>query len=752
MSPVADCNLLDYYDRVRQDDHLCNVLRGFYGCLASALQYLHVSKIRHRDVKPGNILVKGDCVYLTDFGISLDWQDLPSGTTTEDSGKTWIYCAPEVAANQSRNKSSDVWSLGCVFVEMATISKGRSIDDLRKYLTAATGTYRFYSNIAEVKNWSEILCTCDQEADNVPIAWARAMMQPIPSNRITANDLCADIQRSTNGTKAGVNLFCGACCFMGSDSDSTATSAPGSDIWAKDHADGTSPPISPLTSRMGTDLSVNPADNQEGAGIGGSPVSVKNLNIDSPTIEITAFPEDLGHSSNPLAGLEDPMATSPPGRKKLIRYPAMFKTRGKDKAGKSQDLEEDCGDDGSAVIPQIAIDQEVTAEVSDAEAPKKDFKGIVSEVSTALQAVRSRRLSSSSDVSAMVKPMLAWIPNNTSDNGLGIDGVDGADSTSSSPRCLPELGPLSWINPSFLVEDIKKDASFMKFLEQNYKDFPDYVSRSDAIGVTFLVMILIKHGLNVESWTYVDSEGASPIFVVLDWGHEYRGVLKMMIRAGASLRYMTKDGSTPLTRAAARGYIWAIDILNEAGASLNSRARRLPLVDAAASGQFETVKHLIIDLHAVPDRRTAKGKTALWAASSNGHVDIVRYLLETFRDQIDIEASFKDKTPLLNAVVRNDVEVARVLLDHHANLNGGKDFKSGNVSYLHHAVRAGNAEMVKLLIEYGADITARTTTLKTVLDEALSQDRTDIKFLLREARTDQERAKQELRRATRNGG
>ena len=88
MSPVADCNLATYYSLAAGSPDKLSLLKAFFGCLANALQYLHASQIRHRDIKPQNILVHGTRVLFADFGIALDWVDLGRSTTTEDSGKT----------------------------------------------------------------------------------------------------------------------------------------------------------------------------------------------------------------------------------------------------------------------------------------------------------------------------------------------------------------------------------------------------------------------------------------------------------------------------------------------------------------------------------------------------------------------------------------------------------------------------------------------------------------------------------------
>lgn len=85
MLPVADYNLNDFMARASLSSGERSFLRTFFGCLASALCYLHENKIRHKDIKPQNVLVKGHQVFLTDFGISLNWSELDQSTTAGGS-------------------------------------------------------------------------------------------------------------------------------------------------------------------------------------------------------------------------------------------------------------------------------------------------------------------------------------------------------------------------------------------------------------------------------------------------------------------------------------------------------------------------------------------------------------------------------------------------------------------------------------------------------------------------------------------
>ena len=132
LEPVADGGdlagyLQNYRDqgfRLRGEVNKKNVyqnltLRRAFGCLSSALDFIHGQTIRHKDIKPQNILIHQGKVMYTDFGLSYDYGDIGQSTTTGNpQGITKRYCAPEVAEWERRNTKSDVFSLGCVFIEI----------------------------------------------------------------------------------------------------------------------------------------------------------------------------------------------------------------------------------------------------------------------------------------------------------------------------------------------------------------------------------------------------------------------------------------------------------------------------------------------------------------------------------------------------------------------------------------------------------------------------------------------------------
>ena len=87
---------------------------------ASALAEAHRVGLVHRDVKPGNILVRDDgSVKITDFGIAWSAGSVPLTRTGQVIG-TPQYLAPEVAEGSHALPASDVYALGLVGYECLT--------------------------------------------------------------------------------------------------------------------------------------------------------------------------------------------------------------------------------------------------------------------------------------------------------------------------------------------------------------------------------------------------------------------------------------------------------------------------------------------------------------------------------------------------------------------------------------------------------------------------------------------------------
>lgn len=92
--------------------------------MASALQVVHAVGVLHRDLKPGNIMLRADgTLAIIDFGLAKHAQlDIDITGTGEIFG-TPYYMSPEQGHAQPLDARSDLYSLGVIFYEMLTRRK-----------------------------------------------------------------------------------------------------------------------------------------------------------------------------------------------------------------------------------------------------------------------------------------------------------------------------------------------------------------------------------------------------------------------------------------------------------------------------------------------------------------------------------------------------------------------------------------------------------------------------------------------------
>uniref|UniRef100_A0A4W6BNI5 E3 ubiquitin-protein ligase MIB2 n=1 Tax=Lates calcarifer TaxID=8187 RepID=A0A4W6BNI5_LATCA len=140
------------------------------------------------------------------------------------------------------------------------------------------------------------------------------------------------------------------------------------------------------------------------------------------------------------------------------------------------------------------------------------------------------------------------------------------------------------------------------------------------------------------------------------------------------------------------------------------------LVIEAAHGSASKVRELV---QKYPDKVDIKnqGKTALQVAAHQGHIEVVKALLQA-NSSIEVKDEDGD-TALHYTAFGNQAEIARLLLSKGANVNL---LNNSMCTALHIAVNKGFTDVVRVLTEHSADVNLQDSYGDTPLHDAIAKD------------------------------
>ncbi len=264
-------------------------------------------------------------------------------------------------------------------------------------------------------------------------------------------------------------------------------------------------------------------------------------------------------------------------------------------------------------------------------------------------------------------------------------------------------------------------------------------------GDVEIVKILVAAGADVNAEGYFDrtpltlatEEGATEILqILLGTGPDADTSVGGEDKEAASTPSV---GSEALYSAIEKGNVEMVRILVEAGADINAAdgfGGNTPLHEAVEQGDAEIVRILVAagaDVHA----EGYFDRTPLTLAAEEGATEILQILLGTGPDA-DTSVGGEDKeavsTPsvgseaLYTAIEKGDVEMVRLLVEAGADINAAEGF--GGNTPLHEAVKKGDLEIVKILVAAGADVEAKGYFDRTPLSLAAEEGATEIMRIL----------------------
>jgi ankyrin repeat protein len=212
------------------------------------------------------------------------------------------------------------------------------------------------------------------------------------------------------------------------------------------------------------------------------------------------------------------------------------------------------------------------------------------------------------------------------------------------------------------------------------------------------------------------------------------GKIKQLLQSDPkAISAKDKDGDTPLHVAALHGQLAAAQVLIDAGADVNAKNNYAPFIPDDLNQLFATKNHQdpIILLQTQSGHRTHElntegvetsdlknGYTPLDLAEFASNHNKMMQLLVAHGADVNARAA-SGATPLYWAVMRDQKDDAKFLLDHGANPNTPDAYAD---SVLTCALQLGFESMVGLLVDKGADVNAMDQGLHRPLYYAIHKD------------------------------
>ncbi len=171
------------------------------------------------------------------------------------------------------------------------------------------------------------------------------------------------------------------------------------------------------------------------------------------------------------------------------------------------------------------------------------------------------------------------------------------------------------------------------------------------------------------------------------------------IRQGISVNYAKNNGQTPLMYAADLGHLEMVQLLLKLGADVNRVDKNnVNALTYASSRGFQA----IVDCLAP---KTSNLNMALREAIIHEHVAIVRYLVDKVSN---LNVLSKHQTTFLAEAAERNLDIVKILVEAGADIDARSymfDFEEATP--LMHAVSYDQFEIVQYLVEQGADVNAK---------------------------------------------
>lgn len=174
-------------------------ITSFLHQILLGIAFCHEHRVLHRDLKPQNLLIKKGEVKLADFGLARTF-GIPIRSFSQEVVTLW-YRAPDILLGSEKYSTPiDIWSIGCIFAEMASgrpLFSGTTVEDqlFQIFKLLGTPSETTWPGIAELPGYkkndlpifpSKPLSSVVAELDEDGIDLLEKMLLFDPNKRITA--------------------------------------------------------------------------------------------------------------------------------------------------------------------------------------------------------------------------------------------------------------------------------------------------------------------------------------------------------------------------------------------------------------------------------------------------------------------------------------------------------------------------------------------------------------------------------------
>lgn len=260
------------------------------------------------------------------------------------------------------------------------------------------------------------------------------------------------------------------------------------------------------------------------------------------------------------------------------------------------------------------------------------------------------------------------------------------------------------------IEDLKICLS--KGADPNYKwDKETILSHAFNDKTLEMPKLLINtKGIRINEWNLRPAPEVTWKFTALMRAVEYPDMVKLLLDKGALIDLQdewlqwdgkpSEHGGNTALMLSVKDYTASTKILLDRGAKINVQNRRGETALMLSVSNTETAK-LLIDKGASLDIQTLGGETALMYAAGK-YTDVVKLLLDKGADILIRQSTYKVSPNAMDYAARHgNIEAAKLILAKAISL-GVKD--EILYSAVHWAVIADQVEMVKYLLDQGANI------------------------------------------------